>query len=205
MRVPLSSLRFQDEDGRVVMGVISWRWIARKNEVTTFPAIRPDSGFRPSWKPSRAQEVVLEGVRSRKPLYIAPYTLGGYSQVFDLNDEETDYQKQNDPVIEAGLDIKYGLSSNLTLDLTVNTDFAQVEADDVQVNLTRFSLFSPKKGFFSKKGPVHLNSVLGGKIACSTAGVSGFMKMRKRRNSRLFASMEEHGWWAEWAAGTWDF
>ena len=148
MRIPLSSLRFQDKDGRVVMGVISWRWIARKNEITTFPAIRPDSGFRPSWKPSRAQEMVLEGVSSRRPLYIAPYALGGYSQVFDLNDEETLYQKQNDPVTEAGLDIKYGLSSNLTLDLTVNTDFAQVEADDVQVNLTRFSLFFPEKRLF---------------------------------------------------------
>ncbi len=148
MRIPLSSLRFQDKNGRVVMGVISWRWIARKNEITTFPAIRPDSGFRPSWKPSRAQEVVLKGVHSLKPLYIAPYVLGGYSQIFDLNDEETDYQKQNDPVIEAGLDIKYGLTSNLTLDLTVNTDFAQVEADDVQVNLTRFSLFFPEKRLF---------------------------------------------------------
>jgi hypothetical protein len=148
MRIPLSSLRFQDKDGRVVMGMITWRWIARKNEIITFPAIRPDSGFRPSWKPSRAQEVVLEGVRSRKPLYIAPYALGGHSQTFDLNDEGTAYKRFNDPVTEAGLDIKYGPTSNLTLDLTVNTDFAQVEADDVQVNLTRFSLFFPEKRLF---------------------------------------------------------
>jgi len=50
MHIPLSSLRFQDIDGRVVMGIITWRWIPRKNEVHTFQAIRPDSGFRPSWK-----------------------------------------------------------------------------------------------------------------------------------------------------------
>ncbi len=148
IRIPFSSLRFQDKEGRVVMGVITWRWIARKNEIITFPAIRPDSGFRPSWKPSRAQEVVLEGVRSRKPLYIAPYALGGHSLTYDLNDEGTAYKRFNDPVTEAGLDIKYGLTSNLTLDLTVNTDFAQVEADDVQVNLTRFSLFFPEKRLF---------------------------------------------------------
>jgi hypothetical protein len=148
MRIPLSSLRFQDMDGRVVMGLIIWRWIARKNEIITFPAIRPDSGFRPSWKPSRAQEVVLEGVQSRKLLYIAPYVLGGHSLTYDLDEWGTAYRRFNDPVTEAGLDIKYGLTSNLTADLTVNTDFAQVEADDVQVNLTRFSLFFPEKRLF---------------------------------------------------------
>ena len=45
-------------------------------------------------------------------------------------------------------DVKYGLTSALTLDLTVNTDFAQVEVDDEQINLTRFSLFFPEKRDF---------------------------------------------------------
>ena len=48
----------------------------------------------------------------------------------------------------AGLDVKYNINSNLTLDLTANTDFAQVEADDQQVNLTRYSLFFPEKRMF---------------------------------------------------------
>ena len=148
MRIPLSSLRFQDRNGRVVMGIITWRWIPRKNEVHTFPAIRPDAGFRPSWKPSRAQEVVLEGIRSRKPFYIAPYALGGHARSYRLNDQETDYSRVDDAVTELGLDVKWGLSSNLTMDLTVNTDFAQVEADSIQVNLTRFSLFYPEKRIF---------------------------------------------------------
>lgn len=148
MRIPFSSLRFQDEEGRVVMGIITWRWMARKNETVIFPAISPDSGAWSIMKPSRAQEVVLEGVQSRRPLYITPYVLGGQGRVFGLNDEETAYQRTDDSVTEAGLDIKYGLTSNLTLDITVNTDFAQVEADDVQVNLTRFSLFFPEKRLF---------------------------------------------------------
>ena len=50
--------------------------------------------------------------------------------------------------VEPSLDIKYVLGSNMTLDLTANTDFAQVEADDTQVNLTRFSLFFPEKREF---------------------------------------------------------
>ena len=49
---------------------------------------------------------------------------------------------------DAGFDLKYGVTSGLTLDLTVNTDFAQVEADEQQINLTRFSLFFPEKREF---------------------------------------------------------
>jgi hypothetical protein len=49
---------------------------------------------------------------------------------------------------DPGLDIKYGVTNNLTLDITLNTDFAQVEADDEQVNLTRYSLFFPEKRLF---------------------------------------------------------
>lgn len=147
-RIPFSSLRFQDVDGRVTMGVIVWRWIARKNEVHVFPAISPDSGAWSMVKPSLAQEVAMEDVYGQKPLYISPYVLGGHGLANELNDEETSYLREDDPVIEGGLDIKYGITSNFTADITVNTDFAQVEADDVQVNLTRFSLFFPEKRRF---------------------------------------------------------
>lgn len=147
-RVPFSSLRFQDEDGRVVMGLICWRWIAHKNEVVIFPKISPEWGGWSFWKPSLAQEIIFEDVFSRKPLYVAPYLLGGFGRSFELNEAETAYERRDDPALEAGLDIKYGITSNLTLDITVNTDFAQVEADDQQINLTRFSLFFPEKRVF---------------------------------------------------------
>jgi hypothetical protein len=147
-RIPFSSLRFQDEEGRVVMGIISWRWIARKNEIIVFPAITPDSGAWSMIKPSLSQEVIMQDVHPKKPLYITPYVLGGHGRAYELNDPETEYLREDDPVFEAGLDIKYGITSNLTADITVNTDFAQVEADDVQVNLTRFSLFFPEKRRF---------------------------------------------------------
>jgi hypothetical protein len=147
-RVPFSSLRFQDDSGRVAMGLIVWRSIARKNEWDIFPAIPPDWGFWSKFKPSRAQEVVLEKVYSRKPLYVVPYVLGGLGQNATLNQGRTAYGTARKAQSEAGLDLKYGLSSNLTMDLTVNTDFAQVEADNQQVNLTRFSLFFPEKRLF---------------------------------------------------------
>ena len=54
--------------------------------------------------------------------------------------------------IDAGLDVKYAITQNLTADFTVNTDFAQVEVDEQQVNLTRFSLFFPEKRDFFLEG-----------------------------------------------------
>ncbi len=148
LRIPFSSLRFQDEKGRVVMGIIIVRWIARKNEMEVFPAISPESGIWSVYKPSLSQEVIMEAIHSKKPLYITPYILGGHRRTFELNHREIEHIRKDDSVFEAGLDIKYGITSNLTADITVNTDFAQVEADDMQANLTRFSLFYPEKRRF---------------------------------------------------------
>lgn len=148
MRIPFTSLRFQATDGRVIMGLKTFRWIPRKAENDCYPAVDLKLGTMALWKPSLSHEVVLEGIAGRRPLYVTPYVLGGYGQYYDLNDEETAYVHANKLTTEAGLDVKYGPTNNLTLDLTANTDFAQVEADDYQVNLTRFSLFFPEKRMF---------------------------------------------------------
>jgi hypothetical protein len=155
IRIPLSSLRFQERDGQVVMGMSLWRRIARKNEMITYPAIPPRWGMLSVAKASQMQEIVLEGIRRRRPVYATPYLLGGVGRSHALNTGKTAYDPAAQNTREAGLDLKYGLTSNLTLDLTYNTDFAQVEADDQQVNLTRFSLFFPEKRlFFQERGSV---------------------------------------------------
>ncbi len=148
LRIPWSSLRFQDDNGRVVMGMVSWWYLAAKNEVDMYPLIPLNWGDASSWKPSQMKEFEFEGVYSRKPLYIAPYLLGGVQQTTELDKEGKTYFRDDELVGELGLDLKYSLTSNLTLDLSANTDFAQVEADDQQVNLTRFSLFFPEKRLF---------------------------------------------------------
>jgi len=148
MRIPLSSIRYQVVEGRALIGLTAWRYIARRNEVITFPAVSAKWGFWGPFKPSQTHDVVLEGLSNRRPLYVAPYVLGGYGRSYELNEAETAYEGKDKLAREAGLDVKYGLTNNLTLDLTVNTDFAQVEADDQQVNLTRFSLFFPEKRLF---------------------------------------------------------
>jgi hypothetical protein len=162
MRIPFSSLRFQELDGEVRMGLIIQRWIPAKNETDLFPAIPPNWGQMSTMKPSQAQEVVIRGVKPDKPIYIAPYALGGFQNSFALNSQGTEYVKSGNPVLEAGLDVKYGITNNLTMDLTVNTDFAQVESDEEQVNLTRFSLYFPeKRTFFLERSSV-FDFALGG-------------------------------------------
>ena len=151
MRIPFSSLRFTDDDGRVVMGLSMNRIIVRKSERAVYPAIEPDTDFA-YLKPSRMQEIVLEGVESRRPVYIRPYVLGGLERMAVLQESQNSFGHEHNRTAEAGLDVKYGLTNNLTLDVTLNTDFAQVEADDQQVNLTRFSLFFPeKRQFFQER------------------------------------------------------
>lgn len=151
IRIPFSSLGFQVRNGRVEMGMITYRYIARKGERHIYPAIPPNWGMGFA-KPSQARKIVLENVRSQKPIYITPYVTGGNSGFNILNDSETAYRSKNEVTRQVGLDIKYAITNNLTLDGTVNTDFAQVEADNQQVNLTRFSLFFPeKRQFFQER------------------------------------------------------
>jgi len=153
MRIPFTSLRFTDKNGEVIFGFIAHRLIGRKNERHTFPNIAPDWPMAP-WKPSQAHKIKLTGIKRKNVVYVTPYLLGGYEQVSNqnLNSEKS---PNSDMEGEAGLDIKFSPGSNATVDLTINTDFAQVEADNVQVNLSRFSLFFPeKRQFFQERSGV---------------------------------------------------
>jgi hypothetical protein len=150
MRIPFSTLRFQeDEEGRVVMGLIVRRAIARNEEWDVYPAIPATWGFSGLFKPSQAQEIVLRDIRGRRGLYVAPYVLAGKKRI-DVVGEPAPAPTEN--IFEVGLDLKYLLATNVTLDLTINPDFAQVEADDIRFNLTRFPLFFPeKRPFFQER------------------------------------------------------
>lgn len=161
MRIPFSSLPYQLKDGKATMGITTWRYIARKNEMHICPDISPDTGEMGTWRPSEAQEYVFEGINQKKPFYITPYVLGGASSTYTLNDNESAYNRTTDIERNVGLDIKYGLTNNFTLDLTVNTDFAQVEVDDQQINLSRFSLFFPEKRLFFQERAGIFNFSLG--------------------------------------------
>jgi len=134
--IPFKSLRFEEAESHT-WGINFSRRIRRKNEETHWsPVPRPFGLSRVS------QAGTLEGIsglRQGMNLQVKPYLA---TPVLRLESDDVDFKP------ETGLDVKYGVSSQLTLDLTLNTDFAQVEADNQQINLTRFSLFFPEKREF---------------------------------------------------------
>ncbi|MGH9884367.1 MAG: DUF5916 domain-containing protein, partial [bacterium] len=149
VRIPFSSLGFRvDVEGRAIMGLTVTRVISRSDERVTFPEIDPRFEFR---RPSVAREILLRGVKPHTPLYVTPYALtGGARNVVagGTPGATSGFRNVDRTSKEVGLDVRYPLSGNLTLDLTANTDFAQVEADDQQVNLDRFPLFFPERRRF---------------------------------------------------------
>ena len=84
---------------------------------------------------------------------LKPYVLGGYQ----LNNEKGSIE----PLGKTGADLNWNITPNLKLNLTVNTDFAQVESDKIQVNLTRFNLYYPEKREFFLEGDSYFNVNLG--------------------------------------------
>lgn len=154
IRIPFSSLRFQEVDGKVIMGLTAQRKVARKLERLVYPAIPPITNWA-FLRPSLAQKIEFSDIKPSKKLYVTPYVLVGIEGSNQLNQMETGYTGKTEFQKEIGGDIKFSISNNLTADFTINTDFAQAEADDQLVNLTRFSLFFPeKRQFFQERASV---------------------------------------------------
>ncbi|MEM1118317.1 MAG: DUF5916 domain-containing protein, partial [Bacteroidota bacterium] len=144
LAIPFRQLRFPDGDD-LSFGLMLHRGIRRKNERVSWPAISRE-GFGAIAQVSEYGVLRgLRGVRRGRNLEVKPYTIGGVQQARpDLGEPLGGLNETYD----LGLDVKWGVTSNLTLDATVNTDFAQVEADAAQINLTRFSLFFPEQREF---------------------------------------------------------
>ncbi len=164
--IPFRTLRFGSAETQE-WGINFQRNIRRNNEVAFWaPLERNRNLFRIS------DAGTLRGVvpPSQRNLQITPYVLGSAERGGELNGTETNS--------EVGVDIKYSITPSLTLDGTYNTDFAQVEADEVQVNLDRFNLFFPEKrpfflenaGTFSVGNPRELEMFFSRRIGISENG-----------------------------------
>ncbi len=148
--IPFRQLRFPDGE-ELEFGLMISRMINRKNERVLWPAIGMEYGGNFGAFGTLAavsQYGTLKGIKNIRRgnnIEIKPYVISGAQEVRpDLQNEQTEVEYTYD----IGGDMKWGITSNLTLDLTVNTDFAQVEADNVQLNLSRFNLFFPEKREF---------------------------------------------------------
>ncbi|MEJ2127485.1 MAG: DUF5916 domain-containing protein [Woeseiaceae bacterium] len=131
--IPFRTLRFQAGE-KQDWGINFQRNIRRNNEVAFWsPLDRNRSLYRVS------EAGTLRGIKppAQRNLQFTPYGLARARRGGELDGTETD--------TEFGFDIKYSITPSLTLDATYNTDFAQVEVDETQVNLDRFNLFFPEK------------------------------------------------------------
>ncbi len=141
--IPFKSLRYRP--GRSQTWGFNVRRVNRwKNEWSYLTRIPNALGGLGIFQMSLAATVTgLEAPPGSKHLEIKPYAISSLT-----SDLAAKPAISNDLAGDVGVDVKYGITQNLTADLTYNTDFAQVEADEQQINLTRFSLFFPEKREF---------------------------------------------------------
>jgi hypothetical protein len=148
MAIPFKSLRYQP--GRAQTWGINLRRVVRwKNEWSYLAQVpRALTTFRGILKVSSAATLVgLEAPSGSRNVELKPFALAGVT-----TDNTATPPLARDVTRRIGGDVKYGLTQNLTADLTIKTDFAQVEVDEQQVNLTRFNLFFPEKRDFFLEG-----------------------------------------------------
>ena len=197
IRIPFSSLGFQEVNDEIIMGMIAYRWMARQSERHIFPDVAPNwsRGFT---KPSQAQKIRLSGLEYKRPIYITPYVLGGFDQMNNFMMDQQNYSKETKYTKEAGLDIKYPITNNMNLDVTINTDFAQVEADEAQVNLSRSPLFFPEKRQFFQERSGIFDFNLGGN---NTLFYSRRIGLQQGRPVRIYGGARIAGNTGKWEIG----
>lgn len=136
VEIPFTTLNFT-QSNNVIWGLNFKRFIRRKNEEDLWSAYRRTYGIT---KVSEAGELTgITDIGTGRLFVIKPYGLSQY--------DKQDNQNAKFP-LTGGLDVKYGLRSNLVLNLTGNTDFADTDVDQVQFNLTPFKIFIPEKRQF---------------------------------------------------------
>jgi len=170
MAIPLKTLRYQTGTGQT-WGFNLLRNIRHKNEQVYLAPI--PRGFD-IYRVSLAAKMTGLDLPPRRDLKLIPYALGSVNKDYTRTTGDRVDKKGN-----VGLDFKWGIRPNLTFDATINTDFAQVEADEEQVNLTRFDLFFPeKRPFFLENAstfqfgnPQNIDLFFSRRIGLSAAGV----------------------------------
>ncbi len=147
MRIPFSQLRFPEKPQQL-WGLNFTRRIAKNNEVDRLVNVpKNETG----WVSRFAELTGLDGLHRERPIEVMPYgvTRSDLTSRVDAGDPFT---RRADAKLDGGVDMKYGITSNLTLTGTINPDFGQVEVDPAVVNLGQFETFFPEKRPFFTEG-----------------------------------------------------
>jgi len=166
--IPLRTIRFASGEDRI-WGLNIQRNIRKTNEVAYWAPLPIQFDIK---RLSLAGE--LHGLNLKSPgnLKFIPYVLDNVSRDFNTEPGKT----KN--TVDFGADVKYSITPSLTLDMTYNTDFAQVEVDQQQINLDRFNLFFPEKrpfflenaGFFNVGSPGEVDLFFSRRIGIANTG-----------------------------------
>jgi len=168
MWIPFKSLRFRPGPSQVWGVQLGRELPSRIEEVYLTPV--PISAGAGQYRISAGATLVgLEVPAGNRTFEIKPYTIGSLA-----TDRIATPPISNAGAGDFGVDVKYGLTENLTADFTYNTDFAQVEVDEQQVNLTRFSLFFPEKRefFLENQGIFDFGQSPGSGFSSSASGAT---------------------------------
>ncbi len=138
MMIPFKSLSFDEKQGGQLWGINFSRRIRRKNEIAYWAPV--PHRYNISRVSLAGTLTGLEEIRRRRSWKVKPFGIAGVRKL--------SLQDSVEEEIDAGVDAKYSVTPGMTLDLTLNTDFSQVEVDEQQINLTRFPLFFPEKREF---------------------------------------------------------
>jgi len=143
MKIPLSQLRFSAADEQV-WGLQSTRRYFKKEERSLWQPVVPNP---PGWVSEFGELRGIKGLTPQKQLEIQPYTVG---QLDTFEKEKGNpFRDGSDAKLAVGLDAKIGITNDLTLDLTVNPDFGQVDADPGAIALDGFEIFfQERRPFF---------------------------------------------------------
>ena len=146
IELPLSQLHYAT-GGDGVWGVQLRRWIYRKQEMDEFAFVPK----KEQYSTARFGHLTgLQGLRSPRHFEVLPYVR--VRSEFKRVEEDDPFRDGSDQFSATGLDLKYGVTSNLTLNTTVNPDFGEVEADPAVVNLSAFETFFPERRPFFVEG-----------------------------------------------------
>ena len=143
-KVPFTQLRF-DKGGDGVWGLQVFRQVFRYDETSFW---QPKSKESAGWTSLFGELHGLQGIDPKKQAAITPYAVAGM-EWFENDPEDPFRTEGHDRILNAGVDAKVGITNNFTLDMTINPDFGQVEADPSEVNLTAFeTFFEEQRPFF---------------------------------------------------------
>jgi len=190
MKIPLSQLRFDKNSGDV-WGLQIARVLYRKNETSFWQHIPKDS---PGFIHLIGEMAGLVQIKPRKIFDITPYGVAK-TETFKAVPDNPFLSKGKLSALTGGIDAKIGVTNNMTMDLSINPDFGQVEADPSEVNLTAYeTFFSEKRPFF-----VEGNNITNFGLGIGDGGIGNdnlFYSRRIGRRPQGYPDLE-NGWNAE--------